>query len=70
LFDVLTTEVVYNLTNTSIYCSLNNYTTSILSSFANQEFTVRIGESNNVSMWSYTENFEIFAKKFHDENKA
>ncbi|KAL7320361.1 hypothetical protein PS15m_000257 [Mucor circinelloides] len=70
LIDVETTEVVYNLTNTSIPCSLDNYTTPILPSFDHKVFTVRIGETNNASLWSYTENFEILAQECHDENQA
>ncbi|GAN08656.1 hypothetical protein MAM1_0216c08171 [Mucor ambiguus] len=70
LVDVETTEAVYNLTNASIPCSLDNYTTPILPSFDNQVFTVRIGETNNASLWSYTENFEILPQKYHDKNQA
>lgn len=66
LIDVKTQEVALNLTNSSIPCSVDVYNTSTLPAFDHSKFTVRIGENNNVSVWSYTQNFKILpASKKH-----
>ncbi|KAI9480608.1 MAG: hypothetical protein EXX96DRAFT_563488 [Benjaminiella poitrasii] len=59
LIDVITTQVALNLTNVSVPCSVNTFTTQPLPTFQNMEYMVRIGETNNASLWSYTQDFRI-----------
>ncbi|KAI8977160.1 hypothetical protein BDF20DRAFT_913524 [Mycotypha africana] len=68
LIDVATTEAVMNITNHSIPCSINQFTTAPLPVMENEEFMVRIGETNNRTIWSYTQNFKIVKGAQNDGN--
>jgi hypothetical protein len=59
LISVNTELIAWNITNSSVPCSINNYTTGAIPEFDEKKFLIRIGSDNNNQSWVYTQNFKI-----------